>query len=219
MAFEISVQVKRAGGFQEATLRFGADADIGRIRNWKDFLAADATSTAKEAADYAQESITRWEKHRAIGRVATGPDDFSSLILAKPDEDIALLLVVEADWWQANDLFGFAYLRRTWTGSLYMEYLAKHPMTTYSDPPDLKVSGLIEAVLVGLASLIDSIREDHRPAWVWWESTKGSAKVYEKFFAPTIPNDLVIVSAKELAGCHCQIIHQVWPDKDLHGSG
>lgn len=219
MAFEIPVEVKRAGRFEEAKLRFGTGSDIERIRTWKNFLAPDATSTAKEAAEYAQESITRWEKHRDIGRVATDPEDFSSLILDKADEDIALLLVVEAVWWQANDLFGFAYLRRTWTGSLYMEYLAKHPMTTYSDPPDLKVSGLTEAVLVGLASLIDSIHEDCRPAWVWWESTKGSAKAYEKFFAPTIPNDLVIVSAKELAGCRCQIIHHFWPDKDLRGSG
>jgi hypothetical protein len=211
--FKVPVQLKRCNQFHPATIRFGSDADIGRIRHWPDFIAEDATGTAIEAAGYAFDSLERFEKHRGLNRVANSPQDFDSLIQSKPKDDFVMLLVLEAQWWQPEDLLGFAYLRRTWAGNLYMEFLAKHPLATYSEPPDLKVSGVIEAVLVGLAHLLDEVGENERPEWLWWESTEGSAKVYERFFAPTIPNDLVIVSAKELAGCRCQILHQFWQAK------
>lgn len=212
MALPVSVQLRRAGQWQSARIRFGLASDADRISKWPDFLAQQnvGTGTAKEAGDYARDSVERWKKHGLKGRVADSPDRYASLVKADPDDDIAILLVIEADWWTA-DLLGFAYLRRTWAGSLYMEFLAKHPMLAFKELPDLRVTDVAEAMVVGIAALIEGMDDDCRPAWVWWEATAGSFRTYERLFAPTTPKDLVIVSARELANCRCWVFHEFWP--------
>ncbi len=216
----VPVQLKRAGHWQPAVIRFGTETDVVRISKWPDFLAAGAigTGTAKESADYAKDSVERWRKHLSRGRAAGTPKEYGDLIKANPKDDVAILLVIEADWWAPGDLLGFAYLRRTWADSIYMEFLAKHPLAAYKEPPDLNVTRVTEAMLVGISSLMDQIEAPHRPTWAWWEATAGSAAAYGEFFAPTTPCDLVIVSAKELSNCRSRIIHEIWPDKDLRVS-
>jgi len=217
MEFVVPVQLKRAGQWQPARIRFGVEADIERIGKWPDFLAAGAIGTAKESVDYATDSVERWQKHRNRGRAAATPEEYAMLIKSNSDDDVAILLVIEADWWQ-SDLLGFAYLRRTWADSLYMEFMAKHPLAAYKEPSDLNVTRVTEAMLVGIASLIEQIEVTHQPAWAWWEATAGSADAYGKLFAPTIPRDLVIVSSMELSNCRSRITHEIWPTKDLRGS-
>ena len=197
--------------------------DASEIRYWNKFITDGAVGSAIEAADYANDSIERWQKHADKGCAIHSLEDFAVLVAQKPKEDLVFLLVIEADWW-SDDLVAFAYFRRTWAGSLYMEYLAKHPLTANKGLPDFFVGGVTEGILVGLSALIDALQrdsrlaEDARPSWVWWEATEGSCGGYQRFFAPTVPKDLVIVSDKELAGCASRIVHETWADAGLRAA-
>lgn len=218
--FVVPVNLKRAGSWCPARIRMGEEADVRRISKWPEFVSAGTigTGTAKESAEYAKDSVERWQQHLSRGRAARSPMEYSDLVKANAEDDVAVLLVIEADWWAPDDLLGFAYLRRTWADSLYMEFLAKHPLAAYKKVPDLNVTWVAEAMVVGIATLILKVVEAHRPAWSWWEATAGSERTYARLFAPTIPKDLVIVSSMELVNCRSRIVNEIWPAKSLQAS-
>ena len=122
------------------------------------------------AGDFARQAVARWRGYADESLAAASQADAAKRSREAPAQEFAALLVLKAEWWfDPQQPIAFAYIRRTWTGSLYLEFMAGHPLT------EGRVTGILRATLRCLAVLADA----SGAGWVWWEATKDSFPKYD----------------------------------------
>ncbi len=175
----MKLYLKAGNGSQEkfpVIARFAGLHDRFELEQWTRHNAASSPQGLRDAVSYAEEALSRWGRYQRENSAVESVEAALTLIAAKdPPPEIALLFVLEASWWEPGKPAAFAYLRRTSFGNLYLEYLAKHPL---SFVPGLEFSGVSRAFFAwfgDIATKLDS-------SFVWWEATVDSRNGYDKLF-------------------------------------
>lgn len=166
----MEVQLRQHSQPHVATWQFAGQEDVGLLQGWSGFLRSDSSDSMRDSADFARQATARWWNYFDQKLTAVSWDDAKQRSIQSPQQEFSALLVLKAGWWfDPDQALAFAYLRRTWSGGLYLEFLAGHPMAE-----DSRISGIIRATLQCLAELARVTGGE----WVWWEATKDS---YEKY--------------------------------------
>lgn len=125
----------------------------------------------RDASDFARQATARWRDYSDKKLAAKSLEELQQRSAANPKSEFVSLLILQADWWfDAAEPLAFAYVRRTWSGGAYLEFMAGHPLT------EGQVKGFIQATLRGLLRFAQYSSSQ----WVWWEATDGSFDKYEK---------------------------------------
>lgn len=165
--------LKQGGQLRPAAARFATNEDLKRLQEWSAVSKPETSPLdAKDAAQYAIEALERLTRLREKKLAASSVTEAYALIEANPTQEVAMLLVLDAPWWTAGRPACFAYLRRTWCGNLYLEYLSKHPVAVAT--PELGFGKAMEATLAWVGEVASEIKA----SWVWWETTDRSEKKY-----------------------------------------
>jgi len=152
-----------------ATWKFASWADVGLLQGWAEFLGRDSSGGMRDSADFARQAVVRWlgyaDKHLTVGSLdEAGQKGLNS------DEEFVALLVLKADLWlNPEHPLAFVYVRRTWCGGLYLEFMAGHPLA----------EGSIKGVLRATIQCLSNLAETTGGEWIWWEATKDSFPKYE----------------------------------------
>lgn len=165
----MNVTVKRGAESLAAVWKFATWADVGLLQGWGEVLRPDSSLDMRDSADFARQAAARWLGYADKSLAAGSLEDVRLRSQQRPEEEFAVLLVLTTGWWFRPDHpMAFAYLRRTWCGGFYLEFMGSHPLA------EGRIRGIIRATMRGLASLAQAGGAE----WVWWEATKDSHGKY-----------------------------------------
>jgi hypothetical protein len=181
------VKLTKGGEEVEATWRFATWADTGLLQGWQEYLGPDSSGNMQDSADFARQAVLRWQSY-ADQRLLV-----DSLIAGDSagdgNQEFAALMVMTADWWfRPGEPMAFAYFRRTWSGGIYLEFMAGHPLA------EGQIRGLLRATIRNLA-IIAEATQSH---WLWWEATAESHPKYQKNVGPLNTLDSVAPPVRDL---------------------
>ena len=134
-------------------------------------------------------------------------DELKRMISAKPQAELAMVLMARPAWGTPISTLGMAYLRRTWCNHLYLEFLAAHPQVIIKQYQRIGAVGI--GILQGLVALAEALEVN----CIWGEATEASAnwyreqldveKVLDHFF---IEDDVMQHCRKEMLGARQEML-------------
>lgn len=167
----LDVTLKRGETREAASWRFASWADIGFLQGWADLLSQDSSIQMRDSSDFARQAAARWRDYSDKKLAAKSLEELQQRASTSSKSEFVCLLILQANWWfEAKEPLAFAYVRRTWSGGAYLEFVAGHPLA------EGQVKGFIHATLRGLLR----VAQCSGAQWVWWEATDGSFDKYEK---------------------------------------
>ncbi len=154
---QVSCYWAEAPGYSEAdTLKAWVGADTARQQ--------DATELARLAA-------LKWEATCELGTVASSLAKMESIIRTDARSEVTGMLIAEARCFEPG-LLGVCLFHRTWTGNIFLDFLAAHRQT----------EGKIGGVGSGLLYHVCNISRRLRAELLWGETAANSAKFYQRAF-------------------------------------
>jgi len=161
---------------QFAECGFGTDAEDESGAKWGEAYADLPVPNARDAAEFGALASKRWRYYRKQGAVVRNLNALKKAIRDQPNAEVAMLAVMRAPWFAPDNILGVCHFRRTWANSLYVDFLARHPLLETGSDRDVRGVGLnLTAFIVRLARAISATR-------VWGESAEGAAGFWQKIF-------------------------------------
>lgn len=155
---------------------FGSDLEDESIATWDSAYSGLNVPRACDAAEFGALASMRWRYYRKQDAVVRNFNGLRKIICEQPNTEVAMLAVMRASWFTPDNILGVCHFRRTWANSLYVDFLAKHPLLEAGTGPVVGGVGLnLLAFVVRLAKAISARR-------VWGESSKDSADFYRRIF-------------------------------------
>ncbi|MCI0541772.1 MAG: hypothetical protein L0Z50_41780 [Verrucomicrobiales bacterium] len=176
----IIFHVEAAGEFRPVELTFATEAEVRRVRAWRQM------TPGTDAAEFAALAAKRWFYYTREGATVASLEDLSAAVRRNDRAELAFLLVASTDWAKRYKFLALAYCRRTWCHHLVLDFLAVRPGLTFANQP---ISGIGSGVLFSLARLADEFGME----MIWGEATASSARFYEKVLKIRPMKDLFII--------------------------
>jgi hypothetical protein len=151
--------------------------DLADIQRW---LGHPKDEAGMDAGLFAQLAADKWLASDATGGTASSIAEIRAMIERDQQTDVTAMLVVKSGeslprWPHA---LGLALIHRTWSGNLYIDFLAAHPNTLETT----------RGIGLGLLCLVTRIAIKLEAPTIWAETTKLSAPFYQHVF--DLPNAL-----------------------------
>ncbi len=167
----IETYIKINGQYQPAVMTLATPADLVLVDAWVEEYEADETPETNDIREYVDSSLEKQEKYAGRNRCPAEWTDFLARASQwQEDEEIAGLFVLKCAA-LADEILGFTFLRRTWDGSLVMDYLARCPAAN----PRLQTT---RGIGIGLLVAVCKLAELLQAPYLWWETTRSSCKLY-----------------------------------------
>ena len=138
------------------------------------------------------------KRHRHyIGSIpsATSKREFQQIVRNAPEAEVAMLVIVRANWFFRSSILGLAQCRRTYCHHLVLEFLSVHPAIVSQLTP--KVTGVGRGLVYSLAALA----RDLGIPLIWGEATAFSARFYSHILALPGIQDHFFIRGETLDRC------------------
>lgn len=187
----IAFHIRSRQTHHAAEVVFASSEDASNVLGlWEKDFAKDHNPVRRDCVEYAQLAHHKYSFYYRRGGCARDLPEVRELIQDNPLGEVCILLFLQcADFPDKNPL-GFALLRRTWAGNIYLDYLATHPLIARPNSHDIPLSGVGTNLLVSAFQIASSLQSK----FVFIETTNMSQEYYKKVLELDESVDLVVVS-------------------------
>lgn len=182
-----------------AAVVFAELSDLLFVERWRETLGESPAPVQRESVDLAHLARERAFADSKVGQpyVSTS-GDIREHVARDQHCEVAGLVLLTCDWFNASDVIGFCHFRRTWCNNLAIDYLGKHPLTLgNSGDPRYNIKGIGPALLCFLSRVGVELSSNN----LWGEATKTSWGFYKKLFALDSVQDLFLIPQQKFAIC------------------
>jgi hypothetical protein len=99
-----------------------SEADV--LKTW----SAGDGARQQDAVELAKLAAMKWEATCDYGTVASTIGEMQTAVRRDAQAEVTVMLLAEAKWFEER-LLGVALLHRTWSGNIFLDFLAAHPAT------------------------------------------------------------------------------------------
>jgi len=182
----IVFHVEAGGEFRPVELSFATEAEVRRIRAWRQM------TPGTDAGEFAALAAKRWFYYTREGASVGSIGELHAAIKKNERAELAFLLVASAPWAKRYKFLALAYCRRTWCHHLVLDFLAVRPGLTHAQKP---ISGIGSGVLASLMDLAGTLGMET----MWGEATASSAPFYEKMLRIRPVKDLFVIHSNTMS--------------------
>jgi hypothetical protein len=194
---EFSLELNKSQ--QTALIVFAARDDFDFIKGWKEKLGDDTNPYRKDAVDFADLAIQRYDADSKIGQpYARSISDVSDHVSHDRECEVAGFALLKCDWFPDSNVLGICHFRRTFCNNLVLDYLSGHPFTVR--PPE-NYKHLVRGVGTALMCFLSRVAVSLGCTYIWGEATSDSRKFYRKIFKLDSIEDLILVPRSNFTEC------------------
>jgi len=153
-------------------LAFGGAQDLRAISHWRAPAAVRGQPAVRDTIEFARLASKRHRHYLRSIPAAVSLADFRRIISENPQAEMALMLLVRANWFGRSSILGLAQCRRTFCHHLVLEFLSVHPAIVGQLNP--RVAGVGKGLVYGLAE----IAGQPGSKLIWGEATAYSSPFY-----------------------------------------
>jgi N-acetylglutamate synthase-like GNAT family acetyltransferase len=187
----VRIAVRADGKLQFVTCQLIDRAPVVTVREWRKLTSlARSSPQQQDSVEFLESALSKWKLYTRRGRIATSQRKLTQMVTDNPKIDVLAILDAKADWSELGHRVGICQLRRTWSNSIAIDFLAVHPALL---APHKQISGVGTALLYGVAQIARRIGAER----IWLETTDLSVAYYVHLFGDAVSNDLLIAPAKQ----------------------
>jgi hypothetical protein len=174
---------------------FGDARDLRLISHWRAPAAVRGQPAVRDTVEFARLASKRHRHYLRSIPTAASVAAFRRIVSENPQAEVALMLLVRANWFGRSPILGLAQCRRTFCHHLVLEFLSVHPAIVGQLAP--RVSGVGKGLIYGLAEIAGQL--DLK--LIWGEATAYSSPFYAHILDDPAIQDHFFIRGTTLEFC------------------